>query len=577
MLEKCLFFMKFGTKFANSINIRGLNKRLCGSLFVAVRQFDTIMSHPAFLVSASLPDSSDFRTSFTAHLLSAWEQDVQRYTHLESVGVDVSIEQNAMEQSTVEQSPVGQSDRRSTPDPVRIYLRQMGETPCLTKPEERSGATAICKSRRRYYDRFFASDYIIGKCLKLIRSALEGKGRLDRCIDFSLFGTAKRKESILQICHHHCETLQKIWEQNQADFAQNILSDASIAEKKETWRRIQQRRRRAARLLQELHFRMQKVTPYIRKLRRTVLKMNVLKLHIRETQCLLPSLPPAQAEVAKRDLLWNSRKLDTLMQSVGETPATVRSYLRRAKELHRKYVDLKNWFSERNLRLVVSIAKNYQHRGLTFLDLIQEGNIGLLRAVDKFDTRRNLKFSTFATWWIRQAILRAIADGSRTIRVPVHVQDSLTRIYKVVRKIKDRTGMVPTLQETAESCRLSEEDVIRILRYDCSPVSLNAVARGENNKTYSEILEDTKCGFPEDTVQGESLRDRLDDAMNDLSDRERNILQRRYGLLDGSVYTLDELSKMFSLTRERIRQIELSALRKLQHPVRSRKLRISAR
>jgi RNA polymerase primary sigma factor len=180
-------------------------------------------------------------------------------------------------------------------------------------------------------------------------------------------------------------------------------------------------------------------------------------------------------------------------------------------------------------------------------------------------------------WWIRQSILRAIADSSRTIRVPVHVQDSLTRIYKVVRRIKDQTGSVPTLQETAESCRLSEEDVVRILRYDCSPVSLNAVAKGEINKTYSEILEDKRCGFPEDSIHGESLRDRLDDIMNDLSDRERNILQRRYGLLDGSVYTLDELSQMFALTRERIRQIELGAIRKLRHPVRSRKLRMAVR
>jgi len=441
--------------------------------------------------------------------------------------------------------------------------------------EEKLSAIDICERRKRYYNRIFASDYFLENCLKLVKSALAGEFRLDRCLDFSLFGT-KRKEDILKICGVHCDTLQQIGKQNKEDFARILLDDTPVTEKRSLWKRILQRRQRASALLQELHFRMPVITENWHKFRRNVAKMYRLKQRISEIRSIMPTLQPEQAKLAHKVRERSRRMLNSLMEQMVETPGTVRRYLCRVKEANREYVEIKNWFSVRNLRLVVSIAKNYQHRGLSFLDLIQEGNIGLLRAVDKFERRENCAFATFATWWIRQSILRAIANCSRTIRVPVHIQDSLARIYKVVREIKDRTGTIPTLQETAEACHLSEDDLVRILQCDCSPISFNTVAKGELSKTYGDILEDTKCGVPEDLVQGESLRDRLDDIMSGLSDRERNILQCRYGLHDGSVYTLDELSKMYSLTRERIRQIELAALRKLQHPLRIRQLSLSA-
>jgi RNA polymerase primary sigma factor len=425
----------------------------------------------------------------------------------------------------------------------------MGETARLTKSEEKLKTANIEKKRKRYCDHFFTSDYILARCLREMESAFAGKSRLDRCLDFSLFPT-KRREEIRLICRFHCDTLQKIYEQNKRDFSQILLPDTSLSDRKNLWTQIMRRRRHAARLLQELHFRMPKIVSHLRQLRRIARKMHSLKLE-------------------------NRKEFDSLMLSTLETPATIRHYLRRVKNWSQQYVDAKNGFAACNLRLVVSIAKNYQHRGLSFLDLIQEGNIGLLRAVDKLEKREKSAFATFATWWIRQSILRAIANSSRTIRVPVHMQDSIARIYKVVREIKDQTGMVPTLQKTAQSCHLSEDDVVRILQSDSVPISLSAIVKGEN-RTYGDTLEDRKSGLPEDSVSGESLRDSLDDAMNDLSDRERNILQCRYGLFDGSVYTLDELSKMFSLTRERVRQIELGAIRKLQHPTRSQKLMVSA-
>ena len=481
------------------------------------------------------------RTPLTAQLLADWGEDSQS-----------SVESQEEFQEIAAQSGefLPDQDVPASADHIRIYLRQMGITPCLTALEEKLGAIEICKARKKSYNLFFASDFIAEQCIKLLQSALAGRSRLDRCINYSLF-PGKRKEEIRIICKTHLETLQKILRRNKNDFDMILESSVPPMEKRIIWQRIQRRRSHASRLLQELHFRMPKVSLFNRDFRRVLWKM--------------------------RRADGNMQRL-AFMRILSETPTTARRYLCYTEKANQNYTAIKNWFASSNLRLVVSIAKNYQHRGLSFLDLIQEGNIGLLRSIDQFDARRNTKFSTFATWWIRQAILRAIANCSRTIRVPVHIQDSIAKVYKTVQNIRETTGEIPSLQETAQSCKLSEDELVKLLRCDCQPASFNTLVKDnafvkENiNITYCDILEDTKCSAPEDSVQGESLRDQLDDAMLELSDRERNIIQCRYGLLDGSVYTLDELSRIFSVTRERIRQIETNALRKLQNPNRCQKL-----
>jgi RNA polymerase primary sigma factor len=272
-------------------------------------------------------------------------------------------------------------------------------------------------------------------------------------------------------------------------------------------------------------------------------------------------------------LLSESRcKLHQLICRVHETPKSLSRYVRRSKELCNEYTETKQSFSTGNLRLVVSIAKKYRHRGLTFLDLIQEGNTGLLKAVDKFEKHRGFKFSTYATWWIRQAILRALADNARIIRVPIHVQEILNRVRRISRDIQYRTGATPTFEETASSCQLSAKELSQILKIDRPPVSLDQTIGEMEENSWGELLEDSKQQTPDNELTQASLRSKIDEVLKALTIREREIIELRFGLADGSFHTLEEVGKIFSVSRERVRQIEAKAVRKLQHPVRSRKL-----
>ncbi|WP_146397327.1 sigma-70 family RNA polymerase sigma factor [Pseudobythopirellula maris] len=447
-------------------------------------------------------------------------------------------------------------------DPIRMYLSQMAEIPLLTREEEIALAKKIELTRKRFRRNLLRSFYALEATVKVLEQVHAGELPFDRTIKVSLT-EGLTKEQVSARMPTNLATLRGLMTQQRSDFALMSHHGATAEAKDAARGRYLRRREKMLTLVEELSLRMRRLQPLIKELQQFSERADHLhKLldELRASDAPAHRFAPVRAElraIARRTL---------------ETPTSLRCRADAVRRQHREFENVKRELSGGNLRLVVSIAKKYRNRGLSFLDLIQEGNTGLMRAVDKYEYRRGFKFSTYATWWIRQAITRAIADQARTIRIPVHMIDVLTKLRNTAKRLQQERGREPSVEEISLASGVSLEETERVLDIGRHPVSLDRPIGDGDDCSFGEFVEDHSTENPTKLANNGLLRERIDELLKTLTYREREIVRLRYGLADGYSYTLEEVGRIFKVTRERVRQIEAKAVAKLQNPVRSQML-----
>jgi RNA polymerase primary sigma factor len=449
-----------------------------------------------------------------------------------------------------------------TDDPIRMYLSQMCRIPLLSREEEISLAKKIEITRKRFRRNLLRSFMALENTVGILERVQGGELPFDRTIKVSLTERLTKTQVSARM-PVNLPTLRRLMQAQRRDFAIQVDRRTCGTDKAAARQRFLRRQEKMLVLVEELSLRTRRVQPMMKQLEEVSRRMDRLQAQLKQLKA--DGASPARIAPVRREL-------KALMMQTLESPRSLRERCDLLRTQLTEFERVKRDLSSGNLRLVVSIAKKYRNRGMSFLDLIQEGNTGLMRAVDKYEYRRGFKFSTYATWWIRQAITRAIADQARTIRIPVHMIDVLSKLQQTAKRLQHELGRQPTPEETALAAGVSLEESLHVMDIGRTPVSLDRPIGEGDDCSFGEFVEDAHTDNPLKLANNSLLREKIDGLLKTLTFREREIIRLRYGLTDGYCYTLEEVGRIFKVTRERVRQIEAKAVAKLQHPVRSSEL-----